>query len=498
MLSSSKGQCPKQNQNGTPPKHRACDECRTRKLACTKEPDGCLRCKREGIPCHYSPQKQMGRPRKRPRDESVAVTAHHDASSKPNPPVPSVTVVAVDDDPDDAPPCKTPMMEIPPNTADPGLAFINFLVGEDMSIDLGQPPVVGMDANTPMSRSSEVGTQGKGHPWNFGFTGDAFGDVNYDPINLDNSPSFSTSNLDPALFMSPLSSSNSTTEPASQVTPPVEQEQVPGLSPNTASTPESITSTYMTGGANNTNGNSQPPCPCTANLYLALDSMQKLPGEVEAAVRQARLAAKTAFEVVNCPACSFRMDVPPHPTNSPAYMQNFQTLMLLATLIPSIVHAYERILNIVDIEARNATAERRPVVFKLGGLGGIWGNMSEEIKCSTATALARREMEPALWRLAVRALLKMDVYGLSGLDCSCLGDRDTNRGDPFHLGLRDIVLLMENRSKARHALMDAMSAAGMWTEPPCSALKLHKEGETPTCQRIIAIARQSVDQLVIA
>ncbi|KAF4423299.1 Lactose regulatory protein LAC9 [Colletotrichum fructicola Nara gc5] len=46
-------------------KHRACDECRSRKLACTKEPDGCSRCKREGLRCVYSPQKQMGRPRKR-------------------------------------------------------------------------------------------------------------------------------------------------------------------------------------------------------------------------------------------------------------------------------------------------------------------------------------------------------------------------------------------------------------------------------------------------
>ncbi|KAI1485495.1 hypothetical protein F5X96DRAFT_330371 [Biscogniauxia mediterranea] len=493
MLSSSKGQCPKQN--GTPPKHRACDECRTRKLACTKEPEGCLRCKREGIPCHYSPQKQMGRPRKRPRDESI--TTNHDASSNPTPAAPSVSVVTVEDDPDDAPPCKTPMMEIPPGTEDPGLAFINFLVGEDMNFDLGQhslqdqAPIVAMDVDTPMSRNSDVRTQGKGHPWNFGFTGDAFGDVNYDPINLDNSPSFSASNLDPALFMPPSASSNSTTDPSSQLPPPSEQEQVPSLSPNTASTPESNSSTYMNAVANNAGVNNQLSCPCTANLYLALDSMQKLPGEVEAAVRQARLAAKTAYDVINCPGCSLKMDLPSNPAASPVYMQNFQNLMLLATLIPSIVHAYERILHIVDVEARKATAERRPVVFRLGGFGGIWGNMSEELKNGVATALEQREMEPSLWRLAVRALLKMDVYGLSG------GSTGSAK-DPFHLGLRDIVLLMENRSKARHALMDAMSAAGAWREPPCSALKLHKDGQTPTCQRIIAIARQSVDQLIIA
>lgn len=47
------------------PKHRSCDECRTRKLACSKDPAGCERCKKENISCHYSEQKPMGRPRKR-------------------------------------------------------------------------------------------------------------------------------------------------------------------------------------------------------------------------------------------------------------------------------------------------------------------------------------------------------------------------------------------------------------------------------------------------
>jgi hypothetical protein len=65
-----------------PSKRSACDECRedpalvglpftncsnagTRKLACSKDLDGCERCKRENISCHYSEQKPMGRPRKR-------------------------------------------------------------------------------------------------------------------------------------------------------------------------------------------------------------------------------------------------------------------------------------------------------------------------------------------------------------------------------------------------------------------------------------------------
>ncbi|RAR07044.1 hypothetical protein DDE82_002986 [Stemphylium lycopersici] len=62
--------------------HAACDECRTRKLKCSGDTPRCLRCKREKIDCVYSPQKQMGRPRKRRRegeaDESAGlpVEAH--------------------------------------------------------------------------------------------------------------------------------------------------------------------------------------------------------------------------------------------------------------------------------------------------------------------------------------------------------------------------------------------------------------------------------------
>ncbi|KAF2706642.1 hypothetical protein K504DRAFT_384935 [Pleomassaria siparia CBS 279.74] len=49
--------------------HAACDECRARKLKCSGGSPQCGRCARENISCIYSPQKQMGRPRKRRRDQ---------------------------------------------------------------------------------------------------------------------------------------------------------------------------------------------------------------------------------------------------------------------------------------------------------------------------------------------------------------------------------------------------------------------------------------------
>ncbi|KAI7226424.1 hypothetical protein KC330_g8820 [Hortaea werneckii] len=54
------------------PKLRAaCDECRLKKLKCTGEQPACSRCVREGIQCIYSPQKPMGRPKKRQRTEAI-------------------------------------------------------------------------------------------------------------------------------------------------------------------------------------------------------------------------------------------------------------------------------------------------------------------------------------------------------------------------------------------------------------------------------------------
>ncbi|KAI9699106.1 MAG: hypothetical protein M1836_003295 [Candelina mexicana] len=49
-------------------RHASCDECRARKMKCSGEVTGCARCLRERITCHYSEQKQMGRPRKRRRN----------------------------------------------------------------------------------------------------------------------------------------------------------------------------------------------------------------------------------------------------------------------------------------------------------------------------------------------------------------------------------------------------------------------------------------------
>jgi hypothetical protein len=472
----------------------------SRKLACSKEPDGCARCKREGIVCHYSPQKQMGRPRKRPRDEpSDATMADDVATESAN---------------------KNPMMDLPPDTMDPGMEFINMLTSGDLNFDWANPALLsdGLDAGQHQLRIAQPpaekandnsNSNSNSNDWSsFGFTGNDFGQLNFDSAGVEPTPTFSNLDIDPALF----GSGDPTTSTATSIAASSETPAVPALeSTGATNTPSSTNGSPGSYGEATTSTPGPARCSCTSNLFNAIDSMRSLPDEVGAAVRQARLASKTAYEVVNCPSCSVPPTLPPPmqpygipPTDGAKHnrivsssqaVHGFQTLMLLATLIPSVVSAYERIVHMVDQTASRAASERRELAFTLPGYGGIWGPMATNDGCGASSALSHRMMEPTMWRLTVRALLRVDVYGISG---SCGPDGSSSaQADPFHLGLRDIVNMMENRSRNRHAVIDPLIESGMWDDVQCS-LKMHKTGEKPTCLKIIQIAKTAVDNLVIA
>lgn len=451
----------------------------SRKLACSKEPDGCARCKREGIVCHYSPQKQMGRPRKRPRDESAAAATTGDVT-----PTESTS--------------KSPMMDLPPDTEDPGMAFINMLTSGDLEFDWANTALLHEELALEPPQHQQLPAEkasSNNHNWAaFGFTGNDFGQLNFDAAGPEHAPTFSSLDIDPALF----GGGGDTTSASASAGASPETPAVPGLVPTGSSnTPSSSVESPGNCGATTMATIASGQCACTSKLFSAIDSMRSLPSEVGVAVRQARLASKTAYEVVNCPSCSipstrpFGSDHAGHAATDS--LRGFQTLMLLATLIPSVVSAYERIIHMVDQEASRAASERRELAFTLPGYGGIWGSMAANDSCGASSALGHRLMEPPMWRLTVRALLRVDVYGISG---SC-GDSGSGMSDPFHLGLRDIVTMMENQSRARHAVMDPLIQSGAWEDVQC-ALKLHKTGETPTCQKIIQIAKMAVDNLVIA
>lgn len=234
-------------------------------------------------------------------------------------------------------------------------------------------------------------------------------------------------------------------------------------------------------------------CGCLSKLYLALDSLQRLPKEVGEAIRAARIAAKTAHDTILCPVCAN----PPLELFSNPPIQSMQNMLVLGALLPSISNAYKQILQMVDDEAAAAGREGRKIRFTLHAYGGLWGEAAEQdLKTCATQAIANVILEPNMWRVAARALLRLDVYGLNP-------DKVNGESAPgvcaamSQPGLKDLILMMEERTRQRHEQIDAMVADGtLIVGDNCEHVPL-ASGQKPTCMRIVDIAKQSMRELVI-
>ncbi|KAK1754837.1 hypothetical protein QBC47DRAFT_202499 [Echria macrotheca] len=467
-----------------PPKRRACDECRAKKLACSKEVDGCARCKREGIKCVYSVQKQMGRPRKRAHDE-VEPAAHP-------PPAPEAHHTPQHGSGDGA--GKEQHTHIlspfdPAMTMELDMSFLDF-DNQDMTFfdyldsvplpadpDFMQQPA----AKKPNTTALEPAVN---HVW---LGGSFLGPIDFDDLNRP----------PPAPQMAQEVSREDIERIMTAEMPP---EKLPSLSPpasHDTSSSSGMATTPSSDGAE-TEASPQPPamprCACLSSLYLALDSLQHLPNDVTAAMKIARTAARSAHDAVMCDACGN----PPLDYARAPNIQSFQNLMMLGALLPSLANAYTRILGMIDAEATKADQERRQLLLKLDDYGGLWGSLAIGFN-----AMPERDkfwgkpLEPALWRLTIRSLLKLDVYGLhpaaggaddlANLDC-CMQQE--------YLGLKDIIAMVEERSRKRHQQLDMALASGL-IEKPTTDCAYEIGQEDPPCMRIIDIAKRSMNDLVI-
>ncbi|CAK7201134.1 hypothetical protein SEUCBS139899_003836 [Sporothrix eucalyptigena] len=611
-------------------KRRACDECRTRKLACTKEADGCRRCKREGIPCVYSAQKPMGRPRKRPRtDEEEA--QNNTAPTGNN----AVTGGMPDGD--------VGLSILSEQVSSPGLTFFDFLGMGDNPLDPNltqqqyQQPQQnqGMDQNdglpaissftsamatanipglTPPATTRQSPQASATHRYDNLFPRSLFGinfnDIDFNPGSADvmgnsvptsscqnnntaspsggsdvpsltngsqstqgNSPTVQptqpmvTTGLAPGMpdssphgwhprqppigILPPSPKIMQQQMPAASQEAPIDTNQLPPFKPSPLPVAEGQplllggipTSTpvdaYSKASAAWLLTAPNRVCGCLARLYLALDSLQHLPTEVGPAMSVARNAAHTAHDTILCPSCS-----PPDVTdlhNRPP-LQAFQNLMILGALLPSIAHTYRRIVTMVDEEAARASAAKKRLPLSLTEYGGVWGHMARwDNVCAQTSNMDNSIVEPPLWRLVVRAMLKMDVYGIhldredaedDGMSSmaqaamSATGatstpasqtSQDSNTSArpegkatgppkpgffmvPVHFGLKDIADMMEERAKMRHKYMDAAYDAGLIRTNEeggdCGYRKL-APGEKHNCQKVIEMAKQEIDRLVI-
>ncbi|OHW95456.1 C6 finger domain-containing protein [Colletotrichum incanum] len=454
---------------------------RSRKLACTKEPDGCSRCKREGLRCVYSPQKQMGRPRKRRHVEESEEQPSSDKPQSPDqqPQVPLFTQPTLDTDfsaffTQDYSNINyldllSPLEGLPPSTLPPELSSLTMAYTEprypagDFQLGVGGVDLLG-GINFDESDSADEGL----------------------PQDINNS------------FTDLLLAQVPGTGPG--VSPPTSSETSRTLS---TSTPESSSSANTN---DDDNGINQEPeatlkaynntsCSCLSQIFLCLDALSRLPNDVKIAMGIARSAARVAHDVIHCPACSLTDIKKPPP------MQAFQNMMMLGAILPSTANAYAKILELIDNEAARAKKEGRNITFSFAEYGGLWGELRRrDSKCGAVEFVDNREMNPDIWRLSVRGLLKVDIYGHDFERSD-----GTGSAEPYHhLGLRDVIKEMEDRSNNRHNQLDAMVAAGHPHPMLHTSHNLMVPGgnddskENRHCLKIIEIARVALDKLVIA
>ncbi|GKT42092.1 lactose regulatory protein LAC9 [Colletotrichum spaethianum] len=418
-------------------KHRACDECRSRKLACTKEPDGCSRCKREDLRCVYSPQKQMGRPRKRRHVEEFDAQPPSDKQQSPDQP-PQVSLFTQ------------------PTLDTDFSAFFTQDYSNMNYLDL-LSPLEGLPPSTlpPELSSLTMAYTEPRYPtedFQLGATGvDLLGDINFDEsdsadedLPQDISKSFTDLLLAQARGTGPSdfpTTSSETSHALSASTPGSSSSAITNNDKSVSQEAEAAPKAY-----NNTS------CSCLSQIFLSLDALSRLPNDVKTAMGVARSAARVAHDVTHCPACSLPDIMEPPP------IQSFQNMMMLGAILPAAANAYAKILELIDDEAAQARKEGRNITFSFAEYGGLWGEMRKrDSTCRAVESVDNREMDPDTWRLAIRALLKIDVYGHDF-------ERNDGTGSSeayHHLGLRDVIKAMEDRSNNRHNQLDAMVAAGL-------------------------------------
>ncbi|OAQ72678.1 C6 finger domain-containing protein [Pochonia chlamydosporia 170] len=470
---------PQDSKAADAPKHRACDECRARKLACSKDPSGCERCKREGITCVYSPQKPMGRPRKRRAAEEPI---QDDASSSIDTTRPSVSHTPGEGT------CSSSSLhhEEPLTTNNTGLDFLPQLGDENGVTYLDLLPNNFGDNDTahlyslpqqpyqPFLDSGDAGFPNHSYQLDFGGP-DLLQGINFnepEPIGSTISKDINDSlhqyvaghiprpDETPPSISSGMSSSVESPEPAHEV-------QSSKALPNSS-------------------------CGCLSSLYLALDSLTRLPSDVPSAMRVARSATKIAHDVLGCPQCFQYFHKDPL---QPQPVQSFQNMTCLGALVPSACNAYARIMEMIDRDADAASDNDKDIYFSFRDFGGFWGFvMDDQGACSVLKAYDNRNLDPEVWRTTVRSVLKLDVYGLGGKT----GASPT--GHQAVYGLKDVINELDRSTKLRHKMMEDLVAEGK--VPNHSKYYLHCNAPIPpehrNCTRLIESARVALDNLIIS
>jgi hypothetical protein len=235
-------------------------------------------------------------------------------------------------------------------------------------------------------------------------------------------------------------------------------------------------------------------CGCLSSLYLALDSLSRIPDDIPSAMRVARNATKIAHDVIKCPYCSDSLNDDP---TQPPPIQSLQNLMCLAALVPSACNAYAVILTMLDKGTAAAKEDGRTIWFSFKEMGGLFGALDHEHDdCTQYQSLNNQWLQPDVWRTTMRAILRLDVYGFGSKDMA----QGAHGPALYQNGLKDVVRLLEERSKRRHDKMDKMAAEGKTPHTHYAIMPQYRPmpPEQRHCMVVLEAARVALENLVIA
>jgi hypothetical protein len=83
---------------------------------------------------------------------------------------------------------------------------------------------------------------------------------------------------------------------------------------------------------------------------------------------------------------------------------------MLMAIFPAITSAYEKVLELAEIEAAQAKQQQRSLVFQLGSYGGAWGQAHWE-SGGCVESHNNLTLDADSWKRMVRALLRADLHG---------------------------------------------------------------------------------------
>lgn len=293
-----------------PKPHNACDECRTRKLKCSGEPTGCARCAQDGVTCRYSPRKQMGRPRKRRREEEPGPQgSQYDPWSYTN------------------------------ETEDPGsnftgqersMAFPDTLNPQlDMS---GCFSIAGLGLNTP---SFDMSPNFASVP----YTNDTFEGTSASPMGGSSNELIPNS----LQYGTPESTDYASWVPASQSDRPLSR---PNRSFPHLQTPAPSEHTTITNTIAAPSSRSAQTCGCITTLYQTLSSFSSTPEAFfPYGISTLKRVTSTAWQALRCDNCA-----------QSSYANCLQNSSALHTLINLIITEYSKVLK--EIEERSRTEDQ--------------------------------------------------------------------------------------------------------------------------------------------